>query len=65
MTFKFINSILPSMGTKEYCVVVFLEFSKAFDAVDYDLLISKLEKYDVRKKSTKGTKGSTLLLRVC
>ena len=35
------------MSTKRFCV--FLEFSKTFDTVNYDLMIEKLEHYGVRR----------------
>ena len=33
---------------KEYCLAIFMDTSKAFDCIDYILLLNKLEAYGIR-----------------
>jgi hypothetical protein len=47
-TLKLIDSILPSMGSEEITAAIFLDFSKAFDTVEHELLLQKLSRYGVR-----------------
>ena len=47
-TLKLIISLLPSFVKKERAASLFLDFSKAFDTVDRELLLNKLFKYGIR-----------------
>lgn len=40
--------IIHSLNNKEHTVAIGLDLSKAFDSVDHDVLIEKLEKYGIR-----------------
>ena len=43
-----INSISAEMDNKKYSIGIFLDLSKAFDTIDHNILLKKLEIYDVR-----------------
>ena len=40
-----VDKISEALNNGDYVIGVFLDFSKAFDAVDHDILLKKLEKY--------------------
>ncbi len=43
-----IDKIVTSMDKGEYTLGVFLDFSKAFDTINHDILFTKLECYGIR-----------------
>ena len=43
-----LHNITESFEKKEFCAVVFLDFAKAFDTVNHDILVDKLESYGIR-----------------
>ena len=42
------NNISAAMDRKEYCIGIFLDLSKAFDAVNHSILLRKLQHYGIR-----------------
>ena len=48
------DKISSAIDNKESTVGIFIDLSKAFDSVDHNILISKLEHYSVRGTSLRG-----------
>ena len=47
---QLVNDISNSFERGEYTLWIFIDLSKAFDTVDYEILISKLEYYGIKGK---------------
>ena len=45
---EFINLVMPALSNKEFCIIVFLDYSKCFDTLCRETLVRKFEKYGVR-----------------
>ena len=50
---KFIDSICDSFNQNKYTLVVFIDLSKAFDTVDLNILIDKLNLYGIKNNRLK------------
>ncbi|CAB4014048.1 Hypothetical predicted protein, partial [Paramuricea clavata] len=46
--FSIVDKIQNSIDNQEYCYGIFLDFNKAFDTVNHEFLIQKLEHYGIR-----------------
>jgi hypothetical protein len=46
--YKVINVILTAWDRKEYAVDIFCDIAKAFDCVDHELLLNKLQYYGIQ-----------------
>ena len=52
----FIDIVIEATENGEYAIGVFLDFSKAFDTVDHEILLDKLNHYGIRAVPFLGSK---------
>ena len=52
-----VDKILTSLSNGNYIIGLFLDFKKAFDTINHDILINKLEMYGIRGTSNKWIKS--------
>ena len=45
---SFIDKVIQAIEKGEYAIGIFLDYSKAFDTVDHDILLDKLDHYGIR-----------------
>ena len=43
-----VNTIISAMDEGKFCLGAFLDLSKAFDTIDHNILLIKLEYYGIR-----------------
>lgn len=70
--YDFLNLIMPNVDKKEPVCAIFTDLSKAFDYVNHDILLNKIETYGIRgnvlnliKTYLKGRKQHTEITKVC
>ena len=56
-----INHILQNLEKKNYVIGIFVDLSKAFDTIDHQKLLVKLEHYGIRGSCLELLKGRTFL----
>ena len=54
---QLVNDISSSFEREEHTLEIFIDFSKAFDTVDHEILTSKLEHYGIKGKTLKWLKS--------
>ena len=54
---EFVNDICCAFENKKLCLGTFLDLSKAFDTIDYDILLYKLDWYGIRGKALEWFKS--------
>ena len=47
-TIELVTKILQAIDNSEYTIGVFLDLAKAFDTVNHEILLNKLEHYGIR-----------------
>ncbi len=57
---KLVEQISMATDNKEYTVGVFIDLSKAFDTIDHQLLLKKMERYGVRRIALEWLKSCLL-----
>ena len=45
---KLLDNVVQSLSNKEHVIAIFMDLSKAFDTIDHNILLYKLEKYGIR-----------------
>ena len=45
---KLYDKVSQAIDTNEYCIGIFIDLSKAFDTLDHEILLRKLEFYGIR-----------------
>ena len=48
-----IEKLISPLERKEFVIVIFLDFSKAFDIVDHVILLQKISNYGIRGNALK------------
>ena len=43
-----VNQYLPAISNSQFCIIIFLDFTMAFDCVSYEILINKFYRYGLR-----------------
>jgi hypothetical protein len=47
-TYKLLNDILQALNNKRNCGGIFFDLEKAFDCVDHEILLNKIDYYGVK-----------------
>lgn len=55
--YQFIQSVIRHFENKEVALGIFLDISKAYDCLDRDILLNKLERYGIRGQPLKWVKS--------
>ena len=55
---QLVNDISSSFERGEYTLGIFIDFPKAFDTADHEILISRLEYFGIKGKTLNGSKAT-------
>ena len=54
---KLTDKISKELNNKQYSIGIFLDFSKAFDTINHDILVDKLSYYGIRRTALRLIKN--------
>ena len=59
---KFSDDVLKVFDQKNVAIVTFIDFSKAFDCVGHNILLSKLKRYDIHETALQWINSGSIVI---